>query len=49
MIQGSGSQPSEGATFQINYEEDLETAKRRFSQWLNGVIVRGLNEWRRSL
>jgi hypothetical protein len=48
-IQGSKSRPIEGATFQINYEEDIETAKARFSPWLDGVIVRGLNEWRRSL
>jgi hypothetical protein len=49
FIQGTGSLPIEGATFQLNYEEDLETAKARFSPWLDGVIVRGLNEWRRSL
>ena len=48
-IQGTEDLPIEGATFQINYEEDLETAKARFSPWLDGVIVRGLNEWRRSL
>jgi Fic family protein len=48
-IQGTDSVPIEGATFQINYEEDLETAKARFSPWLDRVIVRGLNEWRRSL
>jgi hypothetical protein len=48
-IQGSEPLPIEGATFQINYEEDSETAKARFSPWLEAVIVRGLNEWRRSL
>jgi hypothetical protein len=48
-IQGSDPVPIEGPAFQINYEEDLETAKARFSSWLDGVIVRGLNEWRRSL
>jgi Fic family protein len=49
QMQGPGSMPIEGATFQINYEEDVETAKARFSTWLDGVIVRGLNEWRHSL
>jgi Fic family protein len=44
-----GSRQIEGATFQINYEEDVETAKTRFSTWLDGVIVRGLNQWRQSL
>ncbi|HEY3823340.1 MAG TPA: Fic family protein [Bryobacteraceae bacterium] len=39
----------EGGTFQINYEEDLETAKARFAPWLNQVIVRGLNRWRQTL
>jgi len=39
----------EEAAFQINYEEDVETAKARFLTWLDGVIVRGLNEWRHSL
>jgi len=48
-IHGTDPQPIEGATFQINYEEDLDTAKARFSPWLDGVILRGLNEWRRSL
>jgi Fic family protein len=48
-IHGSEPLPVEGAVFQINYEEDLENAKARFSPWLEGVIVRGLNEWRRSL
>jgi hypothetical protein len=39
----------EGGTFQINYEEDLESAKKRFSAWLNQVIINGLNVWRRTL
>jgi Fic family protein len=39
----------EGGTFQINYEEDLESAKARFSPWLEGVIVKGLDQWRRTL
>ena len=49
FIQGSEPSPIEGAVFQINYQEDVETAKARFSAWLDGVIVRGLNEWRHSL
>jgi fido (protein-threonine AMPylation protein) len=48
-FQGSEPLPIEGAGFQINYEEDLERAKSRFSTWLDGVIVRGLNQWRQSL
>ncbi len=48
-FQGSGPLPIDGATFQINYEEDLQSAKTRFSTWLDGVIVRGLNQWRQSL
>jgi hypothetical protein len=39
----------EHPAFQINYEEDIVTAQARFSAWLDGVILRGLNEWRRSL
>lgn len=35
--------------FQINYEEDLETAKARFAPWLDRVIVGGLDEWRKRL
>lgn len=46
---GAGGTPIEGPIFQINYEETVESATRRFSAWLDGVIVRGLNEWRRSL
>jgi hypothetical protein len=49
VIQETKTLLVEEATFQINYEEDLETAKARFSSWLDGVIVRGLNEWRRTL
>jgi Fic family protein len=49
VVQEAAVQPIEGATFQINYEEDLESAKTRFSAWLDGVIVRGLNQWRQSL
>jgi hypothetical protein len=46
-----GIQPkllSEGA-FQINYEESLESAKTRFCNWLERVIVAGLDQWRRTL
>ncbi len=38
-----------GATFQINYEEDLVSATTRFSAWLDDVIVKGLNMWRLTL
>jgi len=48
-FQGSEPLPIEGAGFLVNYEEDLERAKSRFSTWLDGVIVRGLNQWRQSL
>jgi Fic family protein len=39
----------DGATFQINYEEDLASATTRFSKWLDDVIVKGLNMWRLTL
>ncbi len=39
----------EGGAFQINYEEDIASAKRRFSTWLERVIVKGLDQWRRTL
>jgi Fic family protein len=48
-IPGTATLLVEKPAFQINYEEDVETAKSRFSAWLDGVIVRGLNEWRQSL
>jgi Fic family protein len=46
-----GAEPAliDGATFQINYEEDLASATKRFSAWLDDVIVRGLNMWRLTL
>ncbi len=47
----AGSEPKliEGGTFQINYEEDLASATKRFSAWLDRVIVNGLNKWRLTL
>jgi fido (protein-threonine AMPylation protein) len=39
----------EGATYQINYEEDLTSATTRFSAWLDDVIVKALNVWRLTL
>ena len=46
-----GAEPAliDGMTFQINYEESLESASKRFSTWLDDVIVRALNMWRLSL
>jgi Fic family protein len=46
-----GREPSlvDGMTFQINYEESLESATTRFSKWLDEVIVRVLNMWRLTL
>jgi hypothetical protein len=46
-----GAEPAliEGGTFLINYEEDLKNAERRFSTWLEQVIIEGLKEWRRTL
>ena len=35
--------------FQINYEEDLETARTRFSEWLEQFVIAGLAEWRKTL
>ncbi|MGO4881530.1 MAG: Fic family protein [Bryobacteraceae bacterium] len=39
----------DGGTFQINYAEDFDSAQKRFSAWLERVIVEGLNEWRKTL
>lgn len=39
----------DGGTFQINYEEDLASAEKRFSAWLDRVTVNGLNMWRLTL
>lgn len=39
----------DGMSFQINYEESLESATKRFSAWLDDVIVRALNMWRLTL
>jgi Fic family protein len=46
-----GAEPAliAGATFQINYEEDMASATTRFSAWLDDVIVKGLNMWRLTL
>ncbi len=35
--------------FQINYEESLEDAERRFDPWLEDSIARGLAMWQRTL
>jgi hypothetical protein len=48
-IEGKEPDVLEGGTFQINYEEDLENAQKRFSNWLERMIVEGLNKWRESL
>jgi Fic family protein len=48
-IQGTEPTLIEGGTFQINYEEDLDSAQKRFAAWLDRVIVNGLNMWRRTL
>jgi prophage maintenance system killer protein len=49
VTQGAETNLIEGATFQINYEEDLASATTRFSAWLDDVIVKGLNMWRLTL
>ncbi|HLJ50744.1 MAG TPA: Fic family protein [Bryobacteraceae bacterium] len=41
--------PIDRSSFQINYEEDVKKAKARFTPWLDGVIVRALDAWRRTL
>lgn len=47
----AGGEPSliGDSTFQINYQEDLASATKRFSAWLDRVIVQGLNMWRVTL
>jgi Fic family protein len=49
LIQGTGTLPVDESVFQINYEEDLEAAKSRFTKWLDQVIGRALDQWRRTL
>jgi Fic family protein len=49
ITQGAEPNLIDGATFQINYEEDLASATTRFSAWLDEVIVKGLNMWRLTL
>jgi fido (protein-threonine AMPylation protein) len=49
IAQGAEPNLIEGATFQINYEEDLASAITRFSAWLDDVIIKGLNMWRLTL
>jgi len=44
-----GKEPVTLGTFQINYEEDAGIAQNRFGTWLEGVIVEGLKQWRRTL
>lgn len=41
--------PIEEGSYQINYAEDGVHALARFAPWLDRVIVRGLNEWRKTL
>ena len=48
-MNGSESISIEGGAFQINYEEDLESAKARFTRWLDSILIKALNEWRRRL
>jgi len=33
----------------MNYEETIDNAKARFAAWLDGIIVAGLDAWRRQL
>ena len=39
----------EGGSFQINYEEGVNSAQARFSAWLDRMIVEGLDAWRRNM
>jgi fido (protein-threonine AMPylation protein) len=48
-IQGEAPMLPEGGVFQINYEESIESAQTRFRPWLEGVVVKGLDQWRRTL
>jgi fido (protein-threonine AMPylation protein) len=52
LIHGTRTMPPEENVFhvfQINYEEDIEAAKSRFTKWLDQAIVRALDQWRRTL
>jgi Fic family protein len=44
-----GKEPLVLGTFQINYEEETASAEKRFSPWLEGMILEGLKQWRRTL
>ena len=46
---GTGPSLIEDGLFQINYEESPPSARKRFSAWLDRVIVNGLNKWRLTL
>lgn len=35
--------------FQFTYSEKLDNVKKRFSNWLNKVLLTGLDQWRRQL
>lgn len=35
--------------FQFSYNEPQDGVQQRFSQWLNEVVVLGIDQWRRQL
>ncbi len=41
--------PLTDEVFQVNYVEDAADVKPRFERWLDAVLVRGLETWRRGL
>lgn len=49
LSSGAETKLIEEAPFQTNYEENLASAKDRFEPWLERVIVKGLDQWRRTL
>lgn len=49
LERGGTTEHVKGSSFQINYEEAADAAQTRFSEWLEQVIVQGLNQWRRTL
>ncbi len=49
FLLGEGAGATHIGTFQANYEEEMAAADSRFAVWLDGTIVRALNEWRKRL
>ena len=45
----SGVTPLASEIFQVNYKERSDQAAERFAEWLEDVLVRGLEVWRQGI